>query len=168
MGGCRTKRSLLLDQPLQDPIDGFTSHLASKHEQDLGLPRAPYQSGIGDTQCLWHKGQPSTRVREGVVWILAAAIRMGAVSPACDEPHSHNARGSRTRKPMVDRPCLHDRTIGSVQIIQMVQMIYRQGCGGQHEGGVVTLSQYSTVHARVQWLTGLGRVRCMLYRLTVQ
>jgi hypothetical protein len=47
--GEHTLRPLLADNALQDPIEQFTSHLPSKHENNFDFATGPYKSHIGNT-----------------------------------------------------------------------------------------------------------------------
>lgn len=44
--------TLLLDQTLEEKIEGFTAHLTSKHENDLDLTSGPDESHINDAESL--------------------------------------------------------------------------------------------------------------------
>lgn len=44
--------TLLLDQALEEKIEGLTAHLTGKHENDLDLTSRPDESHINDAESL--------------------------------------------------------------------------------------------------------------------
>jgi hypothetical protein len=66
----RTTWPLFLEMALQDPVDGFTSHLTRKHQPNFNLAIAPYQCRIDECECLRYEGQPCAQVGDGVGGVL--------------------------------------------------------------------------------------------------
>jgi hypothetical protein len=66
--------SLFTNGTFEDPIESFTSQLTSKHEGDLCLAGAPYQSGICDAQSLGYKGQKGTGMCNWIIGILRRKV----------------------------------------------------------------------------------------------
>jgi len=75
-----TPRPLFLDVSLQNPVERFTRHLASEHEEYLNLAIRPYQRRIDDAESLGHKRKPCAEVGDAVGGILGGLATALAVS----------------------------------------------------------------------------------------
>lgn len=65
-----TPRPLLLDVPLQDPVQRLARHLPREHQHDLNLAVGPYQRRVDDAEGLRHEREPGAEVREAVGGVL--------------------------------------------------------------------------------------------------
>lgn len=64
------RRSFLLDEALEEKIDGLAAQLAGKHEHDLGLAGGPDQGYVDDTEGLGDEGEPGAEVGDWIGGVL--------------------------------------------------------------------------------------------------
>jgi hypothetical protein len=50
-------RTLLLDDALEDEVEGLAGELAGKGEAYFGFARGEYQGGVDDAEGLWEEGE---------------------------------------------------------------------------------------------------------------
>lgn len=68
------RRPLLLDEALEQEVEGFAEELAAEREQDLGFAGGEDQGCVHDAERLREEGQVGAEEGEGVVGVLGGQL----------------------------------------------------------------------------------------------